>query len=115
MACHNNLILIGGKDIPTEVWNWKDEKLIWSADHNEPDYLGIREPMWVRDGIFFNNATIGCVTGSGKILKYDIEKSAKPVSIVDGKRDGAMQRIVPDNQNPNCCYVGANSGPIIHR
>jgi len=111
---NEDLVAIGGKERPLEVWDWKNKKRSWQADFPPPTKrLKLPQKLWVKKCSFLSGTSkIVSVTAQGRFQVHDTKESKKP--IVDVKlSETALQCLYIDQSNQKYAYVGSVSGEIL--
>jgi len=79
---HQEVILLGGQKVLTQVHDINTGKMIWKARNLPNDYLSLAIPIWDRDADWVDESkrVFVTVTAYSEIRIYDIRAGARPIS-----------------------------------
>uniref|UniRef100_A0A914MIU2 Uncharacterized protein n=1 Tax=Meloidogyne incognita TaxID=6306 RepID=A0A914MIU2_MELIC len=71
----------GGKENELKVWNFEDQKCVFTAKNVRPDNLELRVPIWIKNCRFMDESSncLATSTGNAQIRLYDIRVQRRPV------------------------------------
>uniref|UniRef100_A0A915NYA0 WD_REPEATS_REGION domain-containing protein n=1 Tax=Meloidogyne floridensis TaxID=298350 RepID=A0A915NYA0_9BILA len=71
----------GGKENELKVWNFEDQKCVFTAKNVRPDNLELRVPIWIKNCRFMDESgnCLATSTGNAQIRLYDIRVQRRPV------------------------------------
>uniref|UniRef100_A0A914KVD8 Uncharacterized protein n=1 Tax=Meloidogyne incognita TaxID=6306 RepID=A0A914KVD8_MELIC len=71
----------GGKENELKVWNFEDQKCVFTAKNVRPDSLELRVPIWIKNCRFMDESSncLATSTGNAQIRLYDVRVQRRPV------------------------------------
>jgi len=113
LGVHEDSLVLGGKERPLEVWDWKSKKRTWQADPPPPTKrLKLPQKLWVKKCCFLSGTSkIVSVTAQGQFQVHDTKLGTKPILNVK-LCDEAFQTMFIDQSKQKYAYLGTVSGSV---